>query len=128
MCNDSAFHKIDPFSGFEVALPLPEMNIYNSHFYFQDVSKEMSSNKEIFEDYLPFAKTTIHETCTLVVATRVRSDQILIPTNRSHVFSKQYGDIAELKITFPAGVTEEILNLTVQVMFSFVALRLSRHR
>ncbi len=128
MCNDSAFQKSTPplllkfFSLHEI------IKIYGSHCYFPDVPKEISSNKEIFDDYLPFAKATIHETCTLVVATRVRSDQILIPTNRSYVFSKQYGDIAELKITFPAGVTEEILNLTVQVMFSFVALLLSMRR
>jgi hypothetical protein len=87
-------------------------------FHFLDVPKEIS-NKEILDDYLPFAKATIHETCTLVAATRVRSEQILIPTNERYTFSKQYGDKAELKITFPAGVTKEILNLTVQVMFSY---------
>jgi hypothetical protein len=76
------------------------------------------SNKEILVDYLPFAKATIHETCTLIAATRVRSDQISIPTNRNYAFFKQYGDNTELNITFPLGVTEEILNLTVQVIFS----------
>ena len=86
-------------------------------FHFLDVPKEIS-NKEILHDYLPFAKATIHETCTLAAAARVRSDQILIPTDRSYAFSKPYGDNAELMITFPAGVTEKILNLTVQVIFS----------
>ncbi|CAB4038413.1 Hypothetical predicted protein, partial [Paramuricea clavata] len=79
----------------------------------EDVPKEMY-NKEILDDYLPFAKATIHETCTLIAATRVRSDQISIPTNRNYAFFKQYGDNTELNITFPFGVTEEILNLTVQ--------------
>ena len=66
-------------------------------------------------DSLPIAKATIRETCTLVAATRVKSDQILIPTNRSYTFSKQYGENTQLKITFPAGATEEILILNVQV-------------
>ena len=76
------------------------------------------SNKEILDDYLPFAKATIHETCTLIAATRIRSDQISIPANRSHAFVKPYGDNAELNITFPLGGTKETLNLTVQVIFS----------
>jgi hypothetical protein len=88
--------------------------INGSYFRFLDVPKQIS-NEEILHDYLPCAKATIHETCTLVAATRVRSDQILIPTNRSYAFSKQYGDNAELKITFPADVTEQILILKVQV-------------
>ena len=66
-------------------------------------------------DSLPIAKATIRETCTLVAATRVKSDQILIPTNRSYTFSKQYGENTQLKITFPAGATEEILILNVEV-------------
>jgi hypothetical protein len=78
------------------------------------------SNKEILDDYLPFAKATIHETCTLIAATRIRSDQISIPTNRCYAFFKQYGDNTELNITFPLGVTEEILNLTVQVIISTI--------
>ena len=69
------------------------------------------------DDYLPFAMASIHEPCTLVAAARVRCDQILIPTHRSYTFSKKYGEIAELKITFPAGVTNEILLLNVKVMF-----------
>jgi hypothetical protein len=73
---------------------------------------------------LPFAKVTIYETCTLVAAARAKFNQILIPTNRSYVFTKQYGDNAELKITFPTGVTKEILSLKVQVMFSCDALSL----
>ena len=79
-----------------------------------DVPKEIS-NPEILADCLPIAKATIHETCTLVAVTRVRSHHILIPTNRSYTFSKQYGKNAQLKITFPAGVTNDILILTVQV-------------
>ena len=86
-----------------------------SLFRFIVLPKEIS-NKEILGDYLPFAKATIHETCTIVAATRVKSDQILIEANRSYVFSQQYGDSAELKIAFPAGVTEKILTLTVQVI------------
>jgi hypothetical protein len=82
-----------------------------------DIPKEIL-NPEILDDYLPIAKTTIHETCTLVAATRVRYDQILIPTDSSYIFFKQYGENAELNITFPAGVTEEILSLKVQVMYT----------
>ena len=81
---------------------------------FLDIPKEVR-NPEILEDYLPVAKATIHETCTLVAAARVRSHQIFIPTNRSYIFSKQYGENTQLKITFPAGVTEEIQSLNVQV-------------
>ena len=61
----------------------------------------------------------------MVAATRARFHQILIPTSRRYVFSKQYGDIAELKITFPAGVTKEILSLKVQVMFPCSAIQLA---
>ena len=93
--------------------------------YFLDVPKEIS-NKMILDDYLPFAKATIHETCTIVAATRVRSDQILIPTNESYTFSKQYGDKAELNITFPAGVAEKTQILEVQVTFFCGALWLTR--
>ena len=82
-----------------------------------DVPKEIS-NPKMLADSLPIAKATIRETCTLVAATRVRSDQILIPTNRSYTFSKQYGENTQLKITFPAGATEEILILNVQVLSS----------
>ena len=71
---------------------------------------------EIFDNYLPVAKATIRETCTLVAATRVKSDQILVPIDRSYTFSQKYGENAELKITFPAGVTEETLSLKVQVI------------
>jgi hypothetical protein len=92
--------------------------------YFLDVPKEIS-NKEILNNYLPFAKTTIRETSTLVAATRVGSDQILIPTNESYTFSKQYGDKTELNITFPAGVTEKTQILAVQVTFSCGALWLT---
>ena len=61
----------------------------------------------------------------MAAAARARYHQILIPTNRRYVFSKQYGDIAELKITFPAGVTKEILSLKVQVMFPYSQLQLA---
>jgi hypothetical protein len=74
------------------------------------------------DEYLPLAKATIQETCTLAAATRARFNRILIPTNRRYQFSKQYGDVAELKITFPAGVTEKILSLNVQVMLPCGAL------
>ena len=90
---------------------------------FLDIPKEIS-NKEILDDCLPFAKVVIYETCTLVAATRARFNQILIPTFRSYVFFKQCGDIAELKITFPTGVTRDIISLKVQVMFPCDALRL----
>ena len=83
-----------------------------------DVPKVIS-NPEILDSYLPIAKATIRETCTLVAATRVRSDHILTPTNRSYTFSKQYGENTQLKITFPAGVTKDILILKVQVFVSF---------
>ena len=81
--------------------------------------------KEVLDDYLPLAKATIQETCTFAAATRARFNQILIPTNRRYVFCKQYGDIAELKITFPARVTNEILSLKVQVMFPCSELQLA---
>ena len=71
----------------------------------------------MLDDYLPIVKATISETCTLVAAARVRSDRISIPTNKNYIFSKRYGKNAELKITFPAGVTEEISNLKVQVIY-----------
>ena len=73
-------------------------------------------NLGMMKDYLPFAKATIQETCTLVATTRIRSDQVLIPTNTSYIFCKQYGENTELKITFPSGVTNEILSLKVQVI------------
>ena len=104
-----------------VNLPFPFLTLFKidgSHIHFLDAPKEIS-NKEILDDCLPFAKASIHETSTLVAVTRIKSDQISIPTNRSYAFSKQYGENAELKITFPAGVTKEKLNLTVQVMFSY---------
>ena len=81
---------------------------------FLDVPKQIR-NLELLADYLPFAKANIHGTCTLVAAARVKSHQIFIPTNRSYTFSKQYGENTQLKITFPAGATEEIQNLNVQV-------------
>ena len=81
---------------------------------FIDIPKQIR-NPEILEDYLPIVKATIHETCTLVAAARIRSHQIFIPTNRSYTFSKQYGENIQLKITFPAGATEEIQSLNVQV-------------
>ena len=81
---------------------------------FLDAPKQIR-NPEILEDYLPIAKATIHETCTLVAAARIRSHKIFIPTNRSYTFSKQYGESTQLNITFPAGVTEEIQSLNVQV-------------
>ena len=71
---------------------------------------------EGLRDYLPFAKTTISETCTLVVATRIKSDEIMIAAHTSEIFSKKYGDNTEVKITFPAGVAEKKLGLTVQVI------------
>lgn len=85
-------------------------------FVFLDLPKGIP-NPEMMENYLPFAKATIQETCTLVATTRIRSDQILIPTNTSYTFCKQYGENTELKITFPVGVTDKILSLEVQVIF-----------
>ncbi len=71
----------------------------------------------MLDDCLPIVKANISQTCTLFAAARVRSDRISIPTNKNYIFSKQYGKNAELKITFPAGVTEEISNLKVQVIY-----------
>ena len=79
-----------------------------------DIPKQIR-NPELLVDYLPMAKATIHGSCTLVAATRVRSHQIFIPTNRRYTFFKQYGKNTQLNITFPAGVTEEIQSLNVQV-------------
>ena len=80
-----------------------------------DVPKEIS-NPEVLDDYLPIAKATVCQPCILVAAARVRSHQILIPTNKSYTFFEQYGDSAQLKIAFPAGVVKEILCLKVQVL------------
>ena len=90
------------------------MKIHDNYFCFLDIPKEIS-DKEILDSYLPFAKTTIHETCTLVAAARIKSERISIATNEIYTFSKQYGDAAQLKIMFPAGVTEEPLSLRIQV-------------
>ena len=74
------------------------------------------SNKEILGDYLPLAQASILETCTVVAVTRARSDQISVLPDRPLTFTKQYGDSAELMMTFPFGATEEIQDLTVQVI------------
>ena len=76
------------------------------------------SNKEILGDYLPLAQASILETCTVVAVTRARSNQILVLPDRSRplTFTKQYGDSAELTMTFPVGATKEIQDLTVQVI------------
>ncbi|XP_028409879.1 uncharacterized protein LOC114532546 isoform X2 [Dendronephthya gigantea] len=79
-------------------------------------------NPKIMEDYLPFAKATIQETCTLVATTRIRSDQVLIPTRKSYTFCKHYGKNTELKITFPAGVTDSLLSLKIQLLPAEVVL------
>ncbi|XP_028398817.1 uncharacterized protein LOC114522346 [Dendronephthya gigantea] len=81
----------------------------------EDVPKEIL-NPEALEDYLPCAQATIQETCALVAVTRIRSEMIFVPTNRSYTFSKAYGNNAELRMTFPAGVTKEILCLKVQLI------------
>ena len=80
---------------------------------FLDVPQQIR-NPELV-DYLPMAKATIHGSCTLVAAARVKSHQIFIPTNRRYTFFKHYGENTQLNITFPAGVTEEIQSLNVQV-------------
>ena len=84
--------------------------------FFIDVPKEIR-NPEI---YLPIAEATICETGTLVAATRIRSDHIFVPPN--YTFCKQYGENAKLKITFPPGVTNELLSLKVQVIYIKVQL------
>jgi hypothetical protein len=71
------------------------------------------------DSYLPFAKTTIHQTCTLVAAARIKSKDIYVATNEVSTFSEKYGNTAQLKITFPAGVTEEKLSLKIQVYIFF---------
>ena len=88
----------------------------HNEFLTLDVPKEIS-NPEILNSYLPIAKVTIHETCILVAAARVRSHQIFIPKDRSYIFFEGYGENTQLKITFPAGVTNEKLSLNVQVFF-----------
>ena len=70
----------------------------------------------MLNDYLPLAKANIDVTCTLVVATRVKLYHISIPPNEDYTFCEQYGKNAELKITFPAGATDEMLSLQVQVI------------
>ena len=73
------------------------------------------SNPELLVNYLPIAKATIHKTCTLVAAARVKSHEITIQANTSYTFSKWYGKNTQLNMTFPAGATEEIQSLNVQV-------------
>ena len=71
----------------------------------------------MLNDYLPAAKVTITETCTLVVATRIKLHHISVSPNKKYTFSERYGENAELKITFSAGVTDEVQSLQVQVIY-----------
>ena len=87
-------------------------------FIFIDLANEISDTEMCnhLENYLPIAKATICETCTLVTSARIRSDQILIPKNNEKcVFSKKYGENTELTITFPANITNQIMCLKIQV-------------
>ena len=74
----------------------------------------MSDFSEIIQ-HLPIAKATIVETGTLVVAARIRSDDIVVQPTEAYVHSKSYGDESQLKISFPAGVVEEKCPFIVQV-------------
>ena len=83
---------------------------------FLDAPKSIS-NKGVIHDYLPLAKACILETCTIVAITRTKSHQIsLHPKESDKHFTQQYGDSAELIITFPSGITEKKQVLTVQVI------------
>ena len=87
----------------------------NPSYFVLDITEEII-NPEVLNDYLPAAKATISETCTLVVATRIKLHYISVSPNQTYTFSQRYGENAELKITFPDGVTDEILTLQVQVI------------
>ena len=74
----------------------------------------MSDFSEIIQ-HLPIAKATIVETGTLVVAARIRSDDIVVQPTEAYVHSKSYGDESQLKISFPAGAVEEKCCFSIQV-------------
>ena len=89
--------------------------INNVCFLTSDLPEEMLSDFSEMTNHLPMAKATIVETATLVVATRIRSDDIEVQPMEAFVYSKSYGEESELKISFPAGVVEKKCRLSVQV-------------
>ena len=80
-----------------------------------DLPEEIQSDFSDIINDLPMAKATIVETATLVVATRIRSDDIEVQPMEACVHCKSYGKESELKISFPAGVVEQKCRLSVQV-------------
>ena len=80
-----------------------------------DLPEEILSDFSDITNHLPMAKATIVETATLVVATRISSDDIVVQPMEACVHCKSYGKESELKISFPAGVVEKKCRLSVQV-------------
>ena len=66
-------------------------------------------------EHLPVAKARIRESCTLVVATMFRTEDIIVKPDEPYEFSKSYGNEAKLKIDFPVGAVKTKCCLRVQV-------------
>ena len=80
-----------------------------------ELPKEIVSKIRDIETYLPVAKAFIVKTCTLVVAARIHSENIVVQPTEACVFSKSYGEESKLKMDFPAGAVEAQCCLKVQV-------------
>ena len=88
----------------------------NEDFIFTlELPKEINSKIGDIDTYLPVAKASIVKTCTLVVAARIHSENIVVQPTEACVFSKSYGEESKLKIDFPAGAVEAQCCLKVQV-------------
>ena len=87
-----------------------------------ELPKEINSKIGDIDTYLPVAKASIAKTCTLVVAARIRSENIVVQPTEAFVFSKSYGKESKLKIDFPAGAVEAQCCLKVQVCKLRIAL------
>ena len=61
-------------------------------------------------------KATIKETSALVVATKIRSEEIVVVPDEFCVYPKSYGNESELEIVFPVGAVERECRLNVQVL------------
>ena len=83
---------------------------------FLDLSDETISSFSNINSYLPAARATITETGTLVVATRIRSEEIVVLPDELCVYVRCYGDESELEILFPTGAVERECCLSVQVV------------
>ena len=64
---------------------------------------------------LPLAKATIEKTCTLVVASRIRSEQIFVQPDELSVYAASFGNECDVEIFFPFETVEEECCLNIQV-------------